>query len=68
MKLSKGRIRQLHNTKHQSRRNYAKTKEAFKRHNLSHKNKTPVNLRSLTLKNAVTKSRLKKKWLLYSWW
>ena len=49
MKLSKGRIRHLHNTKQQSRRNYAKTKEAFKRHNLSHKNKTPVNLRSLTL-------------------
>ena len=67
MKLSKGRIRQLHNTKHQSRRNYAKTKEAFKRHNLSHKNKTPVNLRSLTLKNAVNRMKIKKR-LLYHWW
>ena len=61
MKLSKGRIRHLHKTKQQSRRNHAKTKEVIRRHNLSHKNKTPVNLRSLTLKNAVKKHKRRKR-------
>ena len=61
MKLSKGRIRHLHKTKQQSRRNRAKTKEVARRHNLSHKNKTPVNLRSLTLKNAVRRPKHNKR-------
>ncbi|MHA2082186.1 MAG: hypothetical protein ACXABD_00390 [Candidatus Thorarchaeota archaeon] len=61
MKLSKGRIRHLHKTKEQSRRNHAKTKEVARRHNLSHKNKTPVNLRSLTLKNAVIRPKHKRR-------
>ena len=62
MKLSKGRIRHLYKTQHQSRRNRAKTKEAkriIKRYNLSHRNRTPTNLRSLTLKNVSKKHNRK---------
>ena len=60
MKLSKGRIRHLHKTKQQSRRNRAKTNEVHKRYNLSYKNKTPVNIRSLTLKYGLKKGQKKR--------